>query len=118
LVTVRSFSPPWSVEEQDACYVVCDHDGQQLAYVYFEDEPARRSAARSIPEKEGRPLRRPQSFFTSGNSRNGDGSRDDGSRNSDDDSRDDGSHSSYRDWDSTALVDILQWVDHFEPRQT
>ena len=32
------FPPPWSVEEQDACFVVRDHNGQQLAYVYFEDE--------------------------------------------------------------------------------
>ena len=23
----------------DACYVVRDHDGQQLSYVYFEEEP-------------------------------------------------------------------------------
>jgi hypothetical protein len=27
----RRFPPPWSVEELDACYVVHDHDGQQLA---------------------------------------------------------------------------------------
>jgi len=26
------FPPPWSVEEQDACFVVRDHDGEQLAY--------------------------------------------------------------------------------------
>jgi hypothetical protein len=25
--------------EQDACFVVRDSGGQQLAYVYFEDEP-------------------------------------------------------------------------------
>jgi hypothetical protein len=24
-----------------------DHDGQQLAYVYFEEEPGRRSAAKT-----------------------------------------------------------------------
>jgi hypothetical protein len=34
----RRFPPPWSVEELDKCFVVCDHDGQQLAYIYFEDE--------------------------------------------------------------------------------
>jgi hypothetical protein len=34
----RRFPPPWSIEELEACYVVRDHDGQQLAYVYFEDE--------------------------------------------------------------------------------
>jgi hypothetical protein len=26
----------------DACFVVRDHSGQQLAYVYFENEPGRR----------------------------------------------------------------------------
>ena len=42
----RRFAPPWSIEEQDACLVVRDHNGQQLVYVYFEDEPGRRSAAK------------------------------------------------------------------------
>jgi hypothetical protein len=31
----------WSVEESEARFVVRDHNGQQLAYVYFEDEPGR-----------------------------------------------------------------------------
>ena len=31
-----------------------DHDGQQLAYVYFEDEPGRRSAAKLISKDEAR----------------------------------------------------------------
>jgi hypothetical protein len=44
-VPPRRFPPPWSVEQQDACFVVRDHNGQALAYVYFEDEPGRRSAA-------------------------------------------------------------------------
>jgi hypothetical protein len=33
---------------------VRDHDGQQLAYVYFEDEPGRRSAAKLISKDEAR----------------------------------------------------------------
>jgi hypothetical protein len=39
----RRFPPPWSVEEPDACFVVRDHSGQQLSYVYFENEPGRRA---------------------------------------------------------------------------
>ena len=77
-MTPRHYPPPWSVEELDACFVVKDRDGQQLAYVYFEEEPGRRSAAklltkdaaRRIPSEAGvaaqsndRPLRRPQSSF-------------------------------------------------------
>jgi hypothetical protein len=30
------FPPPWSVEEQAACFVVRDHNEQALAYVCFE----------------------------------------------------------------------------------
>jgi hypothetical protein len=43
-----------SVEEQDACFVVRDHNGQQLAYVYYEDEPGRRSAAKLLTRDEAR----------------------------------------------------------------
>jgi hypothetical protein len=32
----------------DACFVVRDHNGQQLAHVYYEDEPGRRSAAKRL----------------------------------------------------------------------
>ena len=53
-MAARRFPPPWSVEEQDACFVVRDHDGQQLAYVYFEDEPGRRSAAKLLTRDEAR----------------------------------------------------------------
>jgi hypothetical protein len=46
-MTARGFPPPWTVEEyNDACFIVRDHNGQQLAYVYFEDESGRRSAAK------------------------------------------------------------------------
>jgi hypothetical protein len=51
----RRFPPPWSVDElNDACFVVRDANGQQLAYVYFEDEPGRRSAAKLLTRDEAR----------------------------------------------------------------
>jgi hypothetical protein len=33
---------------------VRDHDGQQIAYVYFENEPGRRSAAKLLTKDEAR----------------------------------------------------------------
>jgi hypothetical protein len=42
------FPPPWSIEEQDACFVVRDHDGQQLAYILFRGWAGRRSAAKLL----------------------------------------------------------------------
>jgi hypothetical protein len=47
-MTTRRFPPPWSVEDIGAAFVVRDHDGQQLAYAYFEEEPGRRSAAKLL----------------------------------------------------------------------
>ena len=35
----RRFPPPWHIEEQEARFVGRDYNGQQLAYVYFEDDP-------------------------------------------------------------------------------
>ena len=43
-MTDRRFPPPWSVEDHNnACFIVRDHDGQALAYVYYEEEPGRRN---------------------------------------------------------------------------
>jgi len=54
---VCRFPPPWSVEElNDACFVVRDHNGQQLAYVYYEEEPGRRSTAKLLTKDEARRL--------------------------------------------------------------
>jgi hypothetical protein len=50
----RRFPPPWSVEAQDACFVVVDRNGQKLAYIYFEEEPGRRSAAKLLTRDEAR----------------------------------------------------------------
>jgi hypothetical protein len=50
----RRFPPPWTVKEQDARFVVIDHSGQKLAYIYFEGEPGRRSAAKQLTKDEAR----------------------------------------------------------------
>jgi hypothetical protein len=47
-------SPPWSVEEHDAYFVVRDRRGQALAYVYVEDEPGWRSASQLLTKDEAR----------------------------------------------------------------
>jgi hypothetical protein len=52
--TTRRFPPPWSVEEQSACFVVRNHNGQALANVYIEDGPGRRSAAKLLAKDEAR----------------------------------------------------------------
>ena len=50
----RRFPPPWSVEDIGAAFKVCDSTGQALAYVYFEDEPGRRSVAKLLTKDEAR----------------------------------------------------------------
>jgi hypothetical protein len=57
MVSSRRFPPPWSIEEHNgACFIVKDAGGQQLAYFYFEDEPARRTAAKLLSRDEARRL--------------------------------------------------------------
>jgi hypothetical protein len=50
----RRFPSPWTVEDIGAAFVVTDSAGQKLAYVYFEDEPGRRSAAKLLSKDEAR----------------------------------------------------------------
>jgi hypothetical protein len=55
-MTERRFPPPWSVEEGETYFVVKDNDGQQLAYVHFDDprsavKPLTRDEARRIAAK-------------------------------------------------------------------
>ena len=37
-----------------ACFIVRDQSGQALAYVYYEDEPGRRGAAKLLTQDEAR----------------------------------------------------------------
>jgi hypothetical protein len=50
----RGFPSPWTVEDHDACFIVSDANGQALAYVYFEEDSGRRSAAKSLSKEEAR----------------------------------------------------------------
>ncbi len=50
----RRFPPPWTIDELEAAFVIKDSGGQKLAYVYFEEEPGRRSAAKLLTRDEAR----------------------------------------------------------------
>ena len=55
----RRFPPPWSVDEVDSkldkrSFIVRDANGQAQAYVYFEEEPGRRAAAKLLTKDEAR----------------------------------------------------------------
>ncbi|MFY9898792.1 MAG: hypothetical protein WAK67_13470, partial [Xanthobacteraceae bacterium] len=43
---------PWKAEETTTCFIVRDANGHALAYVYCEDEPGRRSAAKLLTKDE------------------------------------------------------------------
>ena len=54
-VPARTARPPiLPLEDIGAAFVVKDSTGQKLAYVYYEDEPGRRSAAKLLSKDEAR----------------------------------------------------------------
>jgi hypothetical protein len=54
-MNARRLPPPSSVKELDACFVVTDSAGQKFAYVYYEEELGRRSAAKLLRQRSGAP---------------------------------------------------------------
>ena len=55
MVGARRFSPPWTFEESNnACFIVRDANRFAVAYVYFESEPGRRTAASLMTKDQAR----------------------------------------------------------------
>jgi hypothetical protein len=54
--TVRRFRPPLSVEDLASCFVVKDGGGQELAFIYYEDDPSRRSILKLLSHDEARQI--------------------------------------------------------------
>jgi endo-1,4-beta-D-glucanase Y len=51
----RRFPAPWTLDEANkACFIVRDHNGLAVAYVYFESEPGRRAAAGLMTKDQAR----------------------------------------------------------------
>jgi hypothetical protein len=50
----RRFPAPWFVEERPACYIVKDGHGFDVAFVYYEEERGRRTAAKLMTKDEAR----------------------------------------------------------------
>ena len=50
----RRFSPPWTVEDNGACFIIRDANGHSLAYAYYEVEPGRREASNLMTRDEAR----------------------------------------------------------------
>jgi hypothetical protein len=50
----RRFPPPRTTEDNGACFIVRDANSLALAYVYYEQEPGRRTAANLLTRDEAR----------------------------------------------------------------
>ncbi len=52
--TTCRFPPPWTANDDETCFIVRDRHGRALAYVYFEDEPGRQTAAKLLTRDQAR----------------------------------------------------------------
>jgi hypothetical protein len=50
----RRFPPPWSIDECQESFIVKDATGQQIAHVYFQDEPQRQMSMQHLSRDEAR----------------------------------------------------------------
>jgi len=48
LAADSAISAPWSIEERQESFIVKDANGQQLAFLYFEDEPQRQMSMKRL----------------------------------------------------------------------
>ena len=48
------FRPPWDIEDNGACFIIRDNNGQALSCVCYEQEPGRRAAAEILTRDEAR----------------------------------------------------------------
>jgi hypothetical protein len=50
----RRFPSPWIAEEHDACFIVRDRAGLNLAYIFFQNDPSCRLAGKLLSRGEAR----------------------------------------------------------------
>jgi hypothetical protein len=59
----RRFPPPWSIEERQESFIVKDANGQQIAYLYFEDEPQRQMSMKRLSREHRQAAKRATADF-------------------------------------------------------
>lgn len=52
----RRLRTPWHVEDLAGCFVIKAKGGQELAYLYYEDDPSRRSIVKLLSREEARQI--------------------------------------------------------------
>ena len=58
----RRFPPPWSINEMHGvCFIVCDKNGQQLGYFYYENKSGHQRTATNLLTRGERGRWRPTS---------------------------------------------------------